>query len=121
MGLNGYFAYGVVAGLGVTWQVALAATFVEGVVSLLLAGAGARRLVLEAIPATVRHGAMAGIGLFLAFIGLRNGGLVEASPATLVKLADPSSPGALLMREVKPVLWVLSAGLLAFLFFLEPF
>jgi AGZA family xanthine/uracil permease-like MFS transporter len=56
-----------------------------------------RRLVLQAIPATIRHGAMAGIGLFLAFIGLRNGGLIEASPSTLVKLADPSAPDALLM------------------------
>jgi AGZA family xanthine/uracil permease-like MFS transporter len=96
MGLNAYFTFGVVAGLGVSWQVALAAIFVEGLLFLVLAVVGARRLVLQAIPATIRHAAMVGIGLFLAFIGLRNGGLVEASPATLVKLADPSSPAALL-------------------------
>ena len=96
MGLNAYFAYGVVGGLGVSWQVALAAIFVEGVLLLVLAAGGMRRLVLQAIPAAVRHGAMAGIGLFLAFIGLRNGGLIEHSPATLVKLADPSTPEALL-------------------------
>jgi AGZA family xanthine/uracil permease-like MFS transporter len=96
MGLNAYFTYGVVAGLGVTWQVALAAIFVEGVLFLILAATGVRRLVLLAIPPTIKHAAMVGIGLFLAFIGLRNGGLIEASPATLVKLADPSSPSALL-------------------------
>jgi AGZA family xanthine/uracil permease-like MFS transporter len=96
MGLNAYFTYGVVGGLGVTWQVALAAIFVEGVLLLLLAAGGMRRLVLRAIPAAVRHAAMAGIGLFLAFIGLRNGGLIEQSPATLVKLADPAAPAALL-------------------------
>jgi AGZA family xanthine/uracil permease-like MFS transporter len=96
MGLNAYFTYGVVAGLGVSWQVALAAIFVEGVLFLILAGAGTRRLVLQAIPATVRHAAMAGIGLFLAFIGLHNGGLVAPNAATLVELGDPSQPAALL-------------------------
>ena len=96
MGLNAYFTYGVVAGLGVTWQVALAAIFVQGVLFLILAGAGTRRLVLQAIPATVRHASMAGIGLFLAFIGLHNGGLVAPNAATLVELGDPKSPAALL-------------------------
>ena len=96
MGLNAYFTYGVVAGLGVTWQVALAAIFVQGVLFLFLAGAGTRRLVLQAIPATVRHAAMAGIGLFLAFIGLHNGGVVAPNPATLVELGNVKSPDALL-------------------------
>ena len=96
MGLNAYFTYGVVAGLGVTWQVALAAIFVQGVLFLLLAGAGMRRLVLQAIPATIRHASMAGIGLFLAFIGLHNGGVVAPNPATLVELGDPRSAAALL-------------------------
>jgi AGZA family xanthine/uracil permease-like MFS transporter len=96
MGLNAYFTYGVVAGLGVTWQVALAAIFIQGVLFLVLAGAGARRLVLQAIPATIRHASMAGIGLFLAFIGLHNGGLVAPNPATLVELGDIRSPAALL-------------------------
>ena len=56
----------------------------------------AARLVLQAIPATVRHAAMAGIGLFLAFIGLHNGGLVAPNPATLVELGNVKSPAALL-------------------------
>lgn len=95
MGLNAYFAFGVVGGLGVDWHVALAAVFVEGVLFVLLAGAGWRRAVLEAVPTGVKHATMAGIGLFLAFVGLRNAGLVEADPNTLVRLGEVAAPPAL--------------------------
>ncbi|REJ76912.1 MAG: NCS2 family permease [Acidobacteria bacterium] len=96
MGLNAYFAYSVVQGLGVSWQVALAAVFVEGVLFLALSLAGFRSAILAAVPVPVRDGTMAGIGLFLAFIGLQNAGLVVAHPATLVDLGPLTSPPALL-------------------------
>ena len=80
MGLNAYFTYGVVAGLGVTWQVALAAIFVEGVLFLVLAVAGTRRGVARRSRPRSATRRWPGIGLFLAFIGLHNGGLVRAHP-----------------------------------------
>ncbi|MEE2775194.1 MAG: NCS2 family permease, partial [Acidobacteriota bacterium] len=95
MGLNAYFAFGVVGALGISWQVGLTAVFLEGVLFVLLAGAGVRRAVLNAVPMSVKRAAMVGIGLFLAFVGLRNGGWVVDDPATLVALGDPSSVEAL--------------------------
>ncbi|MDA8019073.1 MAG: NCS2 family permease [Thermoanaerobaculia bacterium] len=120
MGLNAYFTYSVVAGMGVSWQVALAAVFAEGVLFLGLSLAGFRSTVLAAVPAPVRAGTMAGIGLFLAFIGLQNAGLVVDHPATLVELGSLAEPatllaavgvlvgGALLARGVTgALLWVI--------------
>jgi AGZA family xanthine/uracil permease-like MFS transporter len=96
MGLNAYFAFGVVGGLGVSWQVALTAVFVEGLLFVGLAAAGLRRAVLEAVPLCVKQATMAGIGLFIAFIGLQNGGLVVADAGTAVRLGDPASAEVLL-------------------------
>ena len=96
MGLNAYFTYSVVAGMGVSWQVALAAVFAEGILFLALSLAGFRSAVLAAVPGTVRAGTMAGIGLFLAFIGLQNAGLVVDHPATLVDLGSLAEPSTLL-------------------------
>ena len=96
MGLNAYFAFGVVGGLGVSWQVALAAVFVEGVLFMLLALGGIRRAILAAVPMTLKQSTTVGIGLFLAFVGLRSGGIVEADAASVVRLGDPSSPEFLL-------------------------
>jgi len=95
MGLNAYFAFGVVKGMGVSWQVALAAVFVEGLIFLFLIG-GVRTRLLAAIPAPLKVATMAGIGLFLAVIGLQNAGLVVDDPATLVRLGDLGEPAALL-------------------------
>lgn len=83
MGLNAYFAYTVVLKLGYTWQMALAAVFVEGVVFTLLTLTPAREAVFNAFPMSLKHAVSAGIGLFIAFIGLQNCGVVVDS-STLV-------------------------------------
>ena len=96
MGLNAYFTYGVVGAMGVSWQVALAAVFVEGALFLALSATGARAALLRAIPTSIKVATMSGIGLFLAIIGLEGAGIVADHPATLVTLGDVGSPGALL-------------------------
>jgi AGZA family xanthine/uracil permease-like MFS transporter len=92
MGLNAYFAYSVVKGLGVPWQVALGAVFVSGVVFLFLTAAGIRQLILASIPRELYGAVAVGIGLFIAFIGLRNAGIVAPHPATLVTLGNLREP-----------------------------
>ena len=88
MGLNAYFAYTVVKGLGVPWQTALGAVFLSGVAFLILTVAGVRQLIVEAIPTELYAAVAAGIGWFIALIGLRNAGIVVANPATLVALGN---------------------------------
>ena len=85
MGLNAYFAYTVVLKMGYTWQVALAAVFVEGVIFILLSLTSVREEIFNAIPINLKHAVSAGIGLFIAFIGLQNCGLVVDS-STLVSI-----------------------------------
>ena len=97
MGLNAYFAYAVVGGLGVPWQTALGAVFLSGVIFLLLTAGRIRALIVESIPAPVKYATAAGIGLFIAFIGLRNGGLVVANEATLVAAGDVAQPAPLIV------------------------
>lgn len=96
MGLNAYFTYGVVLGMGVDWRTALTAVFVEGLIFLALSFGGIRTLILNAIPHSIKLATAAGIGLFLAFIGLRNAGLVVDNPATLVGLGELRSLPVLL-------------------------
>lgn len=86
MGLNAFFAYTIVLGRGVPWPIALGVVFWAGVLFLLLSVTPLRVRVAEAIPEHLRLASAAGIGLFLAFIGLKNAGFVVADPATLVKL-----------------------------------
>ena len=88
MGLNVFFTYGVVLGMGHPWQAALGAVFCSGVLFMALSASGFRRWVLEAMPKSLRLGIGAGIGLFLAFIGLRNAGVVVGHPDTLVAVGD---------------------------------
>jgi AGZA family xanthine/uracil permease-like MFS transporter len=95
MGLNAYFTFAVVKGLGVPWQAALGAVFVSGILFLLLTAAGIRQMIVEAIPRELYASVAVGIGLFIAFIGLRNAGLVEADPATLVRLGNLRAPATL--------------------------
>ncbi len=95
MGLNAYFAFTVVGQQGVAWQAALGAVFISGCLFLLLSVTGARTAVLEAIPRPLRFATAAGVGLFLAFIGLRAAVVVD-DPATLVRMGDPTSGAALL-------------------------
>lgn len=96
MGLNAYFTFGVVQGLGVSWQVALAAVFVEGLLFLALSLTGARTAVIQAIPESLKLATMGGIGLFLAVIGFTNAGWVVDHPATLVTMGDLTQPAPLL-------------------------
>ncbi|MEZ5401710.1 MAG: NCS2 family permease [Bryobacteraceae bacterium] len=95
MGLNAYFAYAVVLKMKVPWQTALGAVFLSGLAFLLLTAAGLRQRLLTALPASLTASVAAGIGLFIAFIGLRNAGIVSADPATMVTLGNLSSPGPL--------------------------
>ena len=88
MGLNAYFAYTVVKGMGVPWQTALGAVFLSGIAFVVLTLAGIRQLIVEAIPTQLYAAVAAGIGLFIALIGLRNAGIVVASPSTLVTLGN---------------------------------
>ena len=88
MGLNAYFTYTVVKGMNVPWETALGAVFLSGVAFLLLTVIGIRQLILEAIPRELYAAVAAGIGLFIAVIGLRNSGIIVASPATLVTLGN---------------------------------
>ncbi len=96
MGLNAFFAFTVVLGMGVPWETALAATFVSGILFLILALTGVREVVINAIPMQLKLAVGAGIGLFIAFIGLQNAGIVVADEATLVGLGDLGAPTTLL-------------------------
>jgi AGZA family xanthine/uracil permease-like MFS transporter len=94
MGLNAYFTYSVVKGMGIPWQTALGAVLISGVAFLLLTALGLRQLILNAIPRELYAAVAAGIGLFIALIGFRNSGIVAPSAATMVtlgNLADPST------------------------------
>lgn len=86
MGLNAYFTYSVVMGLGVSWQVALAAVFVEGVIFLLLSVVNVREAMFEAIPLSLKSAVSAGIGLFITIIALINAKVLQASQSTVVSL-----------------------------------
>ena len=88
MGLNAFFTYAVVMGMGYTWQVALAAVFVSGVIFIFLSIFKIREWIINSIPMSLRVGISAGIGLFLAFIALSNAGIVVSNPATKISLGD---------------------------------
>jgi adenine/guanine/hypoxanthine permease len=96
MGLNAYFTYTVVIGMGVPWQTALGAVFLSGLAFLVLTITGASRVIVEAIPPELYAAVAGGIGLFIAMIGLRNAGIIVASPATLVQLGNLRDPNTLL-------------------------
>jgi AGZA family xanthine/uracil permease-like MFS transporter len=88
MGLNAYFTYTVVKGMGVPWQTALGAVFLSGVIFLLLTFGGIRQRLVAAIPYQLHAAVAGGIGLFIAFIGLRNSGIIVPSVATTVTLGN---------------------------------
>ncbi len=96
MGLNAYFTYSVVKALGIPWQTALGAVFISGIVFLVLTLAGIRQLIVAAIPHELYSAVAVGIGLFIAFVGLRNAGIVVANPSTLVAMANFRDPNTLL-------------------------
>lgn len=96
MGLNAYFAFAVVQGMGIPWQVALGAVFLAGLLFLAVSLARVREWLVNGIPLSLKLGIAAGIGFFLGLIGLKAMGLVVAHPATLVGLGRPSDPALLL-------------------------
>jgi len=92
MGLNAYFTYSVVKGLGIPWQAALAAVFASGVLFLLISVTPLRQWIIDSISKSQKLAISVGIGFFLAVIGLNSAGLIAGDPVTLVKLGDLKSP-----------------------------
>ncbi|MEE0310200.1 NCS2 family permease [Slackia isoflavoniconvertens] len=96
MGINAIVAYTLcLGGVNVDWRVAMAIVMLEGVVIFILVACGLRKAVMDAIPASLRHAIGIGIGLFIAFIGLKGGGVIVSSESTLLTLGDLSSPVAI--------------------------
>lgn len=128
MGLNAYFAYAVVLGQGLSWETVLGAVFFDGVLFLILSLLPVRERIIQEIPLNLKLATSAAIGLFIAFIGLSNAGIVVADDATKVALGDITAPGTLvalfglivmgwlLARRVKgALLWgILAATVLGF-------
>ena len=92
MGLNAYFTYVVVGEMGYSWQTALAAVFIAGILFFIISVTPLRRWMLESIPSNLRIALGAGVGLFIGFIGLQAGGIVVANPATYLSLGDMRAP-----------------------------
>lgn len=96
MGLNAFFAFSVVIGMKVPWQVALAAVFIEGIIFIVLSLSNVREAVVTAIPTTLKLAVTAGIGLFIAFIGFVDAGIVVSNEATKVAMGTFRSPAVLI-------------------------
>ena len=96
MSLNAYFTYSIVIGRGVPWQTALGVVFLSGLLFLLLTLTNVREHIVNGIPDCLKHGTAAGIGLFIAFVGLRNAKIIVANPATFVAFGKTSDPEVLL-------------------------
>ena len=96
MGLNALFTYTIVLGMGLSWQAALAAVFLSSVLFLIITIIGLREAILNEIPQDLKLAIGAGIGFFLAFLGLANAGIIVAEPSTLITLGNLSSPPVLL-------------------------
>lgn len=88
MGLNAFFTYTVVLGFGYSWQVALLAVFIEGIIFIILSLTKVREAIFNSIPFSLKHAVSVGIGLFIAFIGLQNAKLTVANPSTLVSIVN---------------------------------
>ena len=96
MGLNAFFAFTVVLTMGYSWQFALTAVLIEGLIFILLTVTGLRRHIVNAIPLVLRRAISPGIGLFIAFVGLKSAGIVTSSESTFITLGDMHEPGVLL-------------------------
>lgn len=96
MGLNAFFAYTVVIGMGFSWQMALTAVFIEGLIFIALSLLNVREAIVKSIPLNVKKAVSVGIGLFIALIGLKNAGIIVANEDTLVSLGDMTSGPAML-------------------------
>lgn len=117
MGLNAFFAYTLCQAMGYSWQQSLAIMLIEGIVFMLITFINVREAILNAIPENLRHAISVGIGMFIAFIGLKNAGIIVSSPATFVTLGKftPAAilgviaillSGVLMARKVKGALFV---------------
>lgn len=109
MGTNAYFAFIIVLGMGVSWQAALSLTFWNGIIFLILSVTGFRKRLAEAIPLGLQVGIQAGIGFFIALLGLKAAGIVESSPATIITHGDIAAPHILLALGGLFLMCVLSA------------
>ena len=96
MGLNAFFTYTVVGDMGYSWEVALGSVFIAGVLFFIMSITPLRRWMLDSIPMNLRIAMGAGVGLFIGFIGLKNGGIIEANGATFLSLGDFTNPTTLL-------------------------
>ena len=96
VGLNAFFAYSVCLGMGIKWEVALSGVLASGIIFLIISATGLREMIVKAIPTNLKFAVSAGIGLFIAFIGLKNAGIVVANSATFVGLGDLTDPTVLL-------------------------
>jgi len=96
MGLNAYFTYAVVGGMGIAWEAALGAVFISGCLFVVVSLLGLRGMIVDGIPRSMRVGITVGLGMFLALIALKNAGIVVASPSTLVKAGDLHQPAAIM-------------------------
>ncbi len=108
MGLNAFFAYTLVVSMGFTWQQALSAVLVEGVTFIILTLFRVRQAIVDSIPLDLRYSISVGIGLFIAFIGLRNGGIIVSNPNTLTGLGPWTATSVIAMSGI-----ILGAILLA--------
>lgn len=95
MGLNAFYTYAVILGMGVPWPVALGAVFISGVVFIILTVTKIRETIVDGIPLSLKKGITVGIGLFIALIGFQSAGIVVAHPATLLTLGNLQEPGAI--------------------------
>ena len=109
MGLNAFFAYGVVLGLGYDWEVALGAVFIAGLLFLALSVTPVRRRIIEAVPRALKLAIPAGIGLFLGILALQNAGIIQASEATMVTAGDLTAPAPVLALAGFSVIVALAA------------
>ena len=100
MGLNAFLAFTVVLGMGKTWQFALSAVFVEGIIFILLTAFNVREAIVNSIPSNLKKAISVGIGLFIAFIGFQNAGIIVADGATLVHLNPAWTSGAPLVAMI---------------------
>ena len=96
MGLNAYFSYTVVKGMGMSWEVALGAVFISGCLFILVSLFKVRELIINSIPPALRTAITVGIGLFLAIISLKSAGVVVSNPATIIALGDLHQPAPIL-------------------------
>ncbi len=115
MGLNAYFAYTVVIKMGYSWQVALTAVFIEGLIFILLSLTKVREAIFSSIPMTLKLAVSGGIGLFIAFLGLQNAGIVEDNAATLVQFHAFNGEGVTRTENVSVILAIIGVLITAIL------